>query len=127
MISSEPQDSSYGAKRYIKDVVAQIPGQLCSLLHLPGFIQAMDYADMVTGDRIIIHIGRRYTVITINSRDYWFRRISGKFDGTGYSISVAGEGASDCILDYIPVSTPSLGWWGRLKRLMPSIGRGRVL
>jgi hypothetical protein len=75
---------------------------LIKLFGLPGFVQSTDYAGKVTGDRIRIKVGYRFTAVSVNHRDYWFRRSSDKFDGTGYSYCVPSEESLDCILGGIP-------------------------
>lgn len=45
-------------------------------------IKPFDYEDAETGDRITISVSERYSKLTINSREYYFIRESGEFDGT---------------------------------------------
>ena len=80
----------------------------------------MDYADNVTGDHIRIRVGRRFTVVAINNREYWFKRISGKFGGTGYSFHDSSVGLLDCMLADIHESVIPLSLWGRLRILRQS-------
>jgi len=115
-----PEYSRYSFKRRIKDVIDGIPRYLYSLFNLPGFVRSVDYADNVTGDHIRIRVGWRYTVVAINNREYWFRRVTGKFDGTGYAYRNSNEGLLHCILADIPESIAPLSLWGRLKRLVQS-------
>lgn len=122
MVSSEPKFSRYCIARRIKDTILRLAEWLCSLLNLPGFVRPIDYPDKVTGDRIQIRIGRRYTVITVNNRDYWFRRVTGAFDGAGYTFCDSTGASLDCILADIHVSGSPLSWWGRLSRLLRSRG-----
>jgi hypothetical protein len=39
--------------------------------------------DAITGHRIQVKAGTLFTCITVNGRDYYFHRLTGKFDGTG--------------------------------------------
>ncbi len=82
---------------------------------------------MVTGDRIRIRVDRRFTVLTVNSREYWFRRLTGRLDGTGYTYSDPNLGLLGCRLDHILESTAPQERLGRLKRLLLSIRRGGFL
>ena len=116
-----PQTETYNIRRRIRDSLFSIPGYLYTLFNLPGFVEPIDYIDRLTGDCIRIKIDRRFTIISVNSRDYWFRRTSGKFDGTGYAYCVPIEESVDYILADILESTRPLGLWGRLKLLLQSI------
>jgi hypothetical protein len=50
---------------------------------IPGFIQPKILDDPVTGQHIEIRLGLLFTVVSVDGRDYYFRRFSGKYDGTG--------------------------------------------
>ena len=121
---NELQSSPYTLCRRIKDIIYHLPNQILTLINAPGFVREIEYPDWVTGDNIRIKVGKYFTVISVNHRDYWFRRADGKFDGTGYSYCVPIEESVDCILDCIPVSIRLLSFWGRLRLLLQSIGRG---
>jgi len=43
--------------------------------------------DSFSGQRLEIKVGIIYTRISVNGRDYYFSRLSGKFDGTGSGCS----------------------------------------
>lgn len=51
----------------------------------PGFVRPMEIHDPVTRDTFTVRQNATYTVITLNGRDYYFDRVSGEFDGTGYT------------------------------------------
>lgn len=53
---------------------------------VPGAVQPMTYRDELTGQSVEVAVSALYTVLTINGRDYYFRRLSGRFDGTGQSL-----------------------------------------
>lgn len=57
--------------------------RLLQRLHVPGAIQDMRFHDVVSGQELEIRVGIFQTRMTINGRDYYFCRISGKLDGTG--------------------------------------------
>ena len=121
----ELQESNYGTRRRIRDALFSIPGYIYTSLNIPGFIRPIDYFDKISGNRICIRLDRRFTIISVNHRDYWFRRISGKFDGTGYSMcNPTIEEQLCCISGDIPESSHPLSLWGRLKLKMQSIGWG---
>ena len=52
---------------------------------VPGAIRNLDYHDELTGQHIRVKVGLLYTCISVDGRDYFFRRYSGRFDGTGTS------------------------------------------
>jgi hypothetical protein len=60
----------------------------CRLLNrwgVPGAIKPMDFQDAVTKQHISVQYGLFFMVLTIDGRDYYFDRITGRFDGTGLS------------------------------------------
>jgi hypothetical protein len=58
-------------------------GRMANRAGLPGAVRACEIQDAVTGQRLSIRTGALFTVIQVNGRDYYFRRASGRFDGTG--------------------------------------------
>lgn len=63
-------------------------GGLANRLGVPGFVRPLEFYDEVTGQGIAIAPGPLFTRITLNGRDYYFRRFSGRFDGTGFGCAV---------------------------------------
>ena len=54
----------------------------------PGIIpRRFDYTNPLTNQRIRIEASKRFTIINIDGMDYWFQRLTGKFDGIGYATS----------------------------------------
>lgn len=98
MDNTEPQFSTYNTIKRIRDAIYQLIGIICGLLRLPGFVRSIEYADKVTGDYVRIRIGRRYTIVSVSDRDYWFNRLTGRFSGTGYSCCNLNEESPDCML-----------------------------
>ena len=58
-------------------------GRRLNALGVPGAIQAFDIQDAVTGQQIAVQIGTLYVRLSVNGRDYYFNRLTGRFDGTG--------------------------------------------
>jgi hypothetical protein len=58
-------------------------GRLLSKLGFPGMVKPLEYEDSYTGNHLKITTSALFTIISINGRDYWFHRLSGRFDGTG--------------------------------------------
>jgi hypothetical protein len=49
----------------------------------PGYIRDVEIDDEATGQCIQVRTGRLFTVISVNGRDYYFDRTTGRYDGTG--------------------------------------------
>ena len=58
-------------------------GLVAEWIGLPGFIQDSDIRDRLTGQNIRVRVGNLFTVLSVNGRDYFFSRFTGRFDGTG--------------------------------------------
>lgn len=58
-------------------------GRILNRLGVPGAIQDAVIDDGFTGQHVSIQVGTLFTRISVNGRDYYFRRMSGRFDGTG--------------------------------------------
>jgi hypothetical protein len=50
---------------------------------MPGTVRNGVINDELTGAHIEIRAGACFTRITVNGRDYYFRRFSGQYDGSG--------------------------------------------
>ena len=59
---------------------------LLDKLNCPGVVRDFTFHDHVTDQRLEIEVGLFLTRISINGRDYYFERLSGKFDGTGMRV-----------------------------------------
>ena len=58
-------------------------GALAKRHHIPGIVQPVLVEDEVTGQRLAISVGPLLTCISVDGRDYYFDRFTGRFDGTG--------------------------------------------
>lgn len=58
-------------------------GKWLAYMRAPGFVRATEVTDPVSGQTISIAVGPLFTRLTVNGRDFYFSRFSGKFDGTG--------------------------------------------
>ena len=54
-------------------------------LAIPVAVRDTDIQDEVTGDHASVRVGPLLTVLSVNGRDYYFERITGRFDGSGSS------------------------------------------
>ncbi len=77
--------ASMGATRVqiLRGRIREAAGRLMTTLRAPGAIRDTEIDDTLTGQNIRIRVGHSFTRITINGRDYYFDRLSGRFDGTG--------------------------------------------
>lgn len=66
------------------DRLKVILGKLLLKLQAPAIIADFEHVDELTGIKLIIRPQLLFTKITINNRDFYFKRFSGKFDGTGW-------------------------------------------
>lgn len=64
----------------------RIFGAMLSWLHVPGAIQSFEMKDAVSGRHIQVSISAFYTKLSIDGRDFYFHRYTGKFDGTGGTV-----------------------------------------
>ena len=58
-------------------------GRFLGRVGAPGLVQSGEIRDAVSGQKIEIAVGLLFTRISIDGRDYYFRRLTGRFDGTG--------------------------------------------
>ena len=80
-----PRPAEFGATRW-RIAVSNFREWLCRVANrsgLPGAVADVHIEDTVTGQIIDIKSGVLFTRISVNGRDYYFRRFSGTFDGTG--------------------------------------------
>lgn len=61
----------------------EVFGLLLNRLHLPGAIRPMRVHDDVTGVDLEVRVSALFTVVSVEGRDFYFRGVSGTFDGTG--------------------------------------------
>ena len=57
--------------------------RICNRVGVPGAIQDATIDDPLSGQHIEVAVQQDFVKLTVNGRDYYFDRISGKFDGTG--------------------------------------------
>ena len=83
-----------GLKRWWSVVrlrVREWSGALANKVGLPGAVQSVDIYDDVSGQSLTVRSSPLFTRISVNGRDYYFSRISGRFDGTG-TADIGGRG-----------------------------------
>jgi hypothetical protein len=63
--------------------IQMFAGRILQRIGMPGAVSPCLIEDPVTGQKIDVAVGTLFTRITVNGRDYYFCRFTGKFDGTG--------------------------------------------
>jgi hypothetical protein len=66
-----------------KGRIREQAGRILCRLGVPGAIANTDIKDAQSGQEISIAVGAHYVRLSIDGRDYYFDRITGRFDGTG--------------------------------------------
>jgi len=61
----------------------QLLGKILNYFHIPGFVKPIKIFDDLTKTHLEVKLSGFFTKITVNGKDYYFRRLDGKFDGTG--------------------------------------------
>ncbi|MGO9769678.1 MAG: hypothetical protein ACLPSW_09025 [Roseiarcus sp.] len=60
-------------------------GSVLNWMRMPGAIRSAEITDKVSGQQISISVGQRFVRLAVDGRDYYFDRLTGRFDGTGSS------------------------------------------
>lgn len=82
-------------------LLKQQVGRFLNCLGVPGFIRPMEmYDELITHTLLQVRATPLFTIISVDGRDYYFYRISGKFDGTGMCVScpISANPLDDCRL-----------------------------
>jgi hypothetical protein len=61
----------------------EVCGVIAGKLGLPGAVRDAVIEDEATGQHVQVRVGRLFTRISVDGRDYYFNRFTGRFDGTG--------------------------------------------
>jgi hypothetical protein len=60
-------------------------GRLLNKLRVPAAIQPVEFTDEITKQRVAVTLDDVFVRISVDGRDYYFDRVTGRFDGTGSS------------------------------------------
>lgn len=52
-------------------------------LGLPGAIRDMSIKDELSGQRLAVQVGAKFVKLSVDGRDYYFDRLTGRYAGTG--------------------------------------------
>lgn len=86
-----PRPAEAGATRWqvwgyrIREWLSHVANRL----HLPGAITDTTIDDELSGQKLQVRTVGLFTCLSVNGRDYYFHRFTGKFDGTGTSCSLS--------------------------------------
>ena len=58
-------------------------GHLLNKLRVPAAIRPMEVIDEVTKQHVAVAVDDLFVRVSVNGRDYYFDRLTGRFDGTG--------------------------------------------
>ena len=61
----------------------QLLGKILNYFQIPGFVRPTKIYDNLTKARLEVKLSGFFTIISVDGKDYYFRRLSGKFDGSG--------------------------------------------
>ena len=84
--TSHPARSGATALDTIKSRLRETIGSLANRLGLPGAVQPVEIHDQATGQRISIAVGAVMVRMTVNGRDFYFDRLTGRLDGAGSTL-----------------------------------------
>ena len=79
--SSVQTGASWWAIRKVR--LREWAGRFLNRLGFAGAVQETEVEDQLTGQHVRVRVGDLFTVISVNGRDYYFHRLSGKYDGSG--------------------------------------------
>ena len=63
-------------------------GWVLEKLHSPAKIKEFEYVDPITNEAVYLSTGTRYSVLHVGDKQFFFDRVTGRFDGTGESLQL---------------------------------------
>jgi hypothetical protein len=84
-----PRTATVGASRYqiTRFRVREWLGAILNKLSVPGAIRSAVIRDELTGSIVEVSTGPLFTKLSVNGRDYYFERCTGRYDGSGSGCS----------------------------------------
>jgi hypothetical protein len=67
--------------------VKELVGTILNRLRIAAPVRNARIEDVLTGQKVEIRAGVLFTRISVDGRDYYFDRLTGRFDGTGSGCS----------------------------------------
>jgi hypothetical protein len=59
-------------------------GRMLNALGVPGFVREVQVYDRLTNSHVTVKTSGFFTVVSVNGTDYYFKRLTGEFDGSGF-------------------------------------------
>ncbi len=75
----------------ISSELKQELGKLLNVLGLPGLIKPLEIHDTLTNTYVQVRVSGFFTVISVDGRDFYFKRLTGEYDGSGMSVGSRGD------------------------------------
>ena len=81
----QPKKVTFGASwwQVLRSRIRTAVGRLLNRRGIPAPIQPIEITDPLTGQTIQVRVGDLFTRLSIDGRDFYFDRITGRYDGTG--------------------------------------------
>lgn len=64
-------------------------GRILEACGSPARIREFEYIDQETNETVYLSTGTRYSVLHVGDKQFFFERLSGRFDGTGTSLQLS--------------------------------------
>jgi len=74
-------------KLRVRDWFLNKAGWILEKLHVSARIREFEHVDPITNETIYLSTGTRYSVLHVGDKHFFFDRLTGRFDGTGTSLS----------------------------------------
>ena len=58
-------------------------GRLLNKMRVPAAIQPIEIVDKITNQHVAVAVDDLFVRVSVDGRDYYFDRMTGRFDGTG--------------------------------------------
>jgi len=68
------------------DCWREITGWALEKLHVPARVREFEHVDPLTNETVFLSTGRRYSVLHVGAKKFFFNRLTGRFDGTSTSL-----------------------------------------
>lgn len=75
-------------KHRAKDILKNIIGGCLEKVEAPARLNAFEFVDPASDETIYLSTSKRYSILCVGDRRFYFDRISGKFDGISAPASV---------------------------------------
>ena len=75
--------AAYDVSYMLQGEARRLFGHLLNRLRIPGTIRDYKIADPGNNQIITISVGDSFTRISVNGSDYYFNRLTGKYEGKG--------------------------------------------